>query len=326
MPLALTFVVTVPLLLVFFISETPRMARLWAALQNNAAFLLVIVTLSWGGNAVAGRLAVGHVSPLLLTEFRWVITGAILLVIGRGHLRNDWPVIRRNIPKLAAMGASGFAIFNFFMYSALVYTTAINVTIIQAAMPMFIFILSFVVFRVSTHWAQAMGYSVTLIGVVIVAAQGDPRQLLGLEVNYGDVLMLIAAFIYGAYSAALRAKPDIHWVSMLAVMAVSAAIVSVPAVIYEAVSGSLIFPSTVRGWGVVWFTALFPAMLAQGLFIKAVGIYGPNRAGLYLNLVPIFGALLAVLILGEAFYLYHAVALALVIGGIFLAQGLAPKT
>ncbi len=301
------------------------MLRNLAALQNNAAFLLVIVTLSWGGNAVAGRLAVGHVSPLLLTEFRWVITGAILLMTGRKYLRADWPVIRQNLPKLIAMGASGFAIFNFFMYSALVYTTAINVTIIQAAMPMFIFILSFVVFRVSTHWAQAMGYSVTLIGVVVAAAQGDPGQLLALEINYGDFLMLIAAFIYGAYSAALQAKPDIHWVSMLAVMAFSAAVISVPAVAYEAATGSLIFPTTLQGWGVVWFTAIFPAMLAQGLFIKAVGIMGPNRAGLFLNLVPIFGALLAVVILGEAFHLYHALALTLVIGGIFLAQKLAPK-
>lgn len=301
------------------------MSRLFAALQNNAAFLLVIVTLSWGGNAVAGRLAVGHVSPLLLTEFRWVITGAIMLTVGRTYLRNDWPVIRQNLPKLIAMGASGFAIFNFFMYSALVYTTAINVTIIQAAMPMFIFILSFLVFRVSTHWAQAMGYSVTLFGVLIAATQGEPRQLLALEINYGDFLMLIAAFIYGGYSAALRAKPDIHWVSMLTVMAISAAIVSIPAVAYEAATGALVFPSTVQGWGVVWFTALFPALLAQGLFIKAVGIMGPNRAGLFLNLVPIFGAWLAVLILAEAFYLYHALALSLVIGGILLAQKLAPK-
>ncbi len=299
------------------------MARFLTALFNNAPFLLVIVTLSWGGNAVAGRLAVGHVSPLLLTEFRWVITAVVLLAIGHHHLRRDWPVIRQNIPKLAAMGASGFAIFNFFMYSALVHTTAINVTIIQAAMPMFIFILSFVVFRVSTHWAQAAGYSVTLIGVVIVAAQGDPRLLLQLNVNYGDFLMLIAAFIYGAYSAALQAKPDIHWVSMLAVMAISAALVSVPAVAYEVVTDSLIFPSSFKAWAVVVFTAVFPAMLAQGLFIKAVGIYGPNRAGLYLNLVPIFGALLAVLILGEAFHVYHAVALVLVIGGILLAQRLA---
>ena len=108
--------------------------------------------------------------------------------------------------------------------------------------------------------------------------------------------------------------------------AISAALISVPAVAYEAASGALIFPSSLRAWAVVVFTAVFPAMLAQGLFIKAVGIYGPNRAGLYLNLVPIFGALLAVLILGEAFHLYHALALVLVIGGILLAQRLAPKS
>ena len=99
----------------FGATARPLMASLFAALFNNAPFLLVFVSLSWGGNAVAGRLAVGHVSPLLLTEFRWVITAVVLLAIGHGHLRRDWPVIRQNIPKLVAMGASGFAIFNFFI-------------------------------------------------------------------------------------------------------------------------------------------------------------------------------------------------------------------
>lgn len=298
------------------------MSRTPAGLLNNAPLLLILVTLFWGGNAVAGKLAVGRVSPLLLTEFRWVITGTILLIVGQHHIRRDWPVIRKNLGKLFSMGLTGFALFNFFLYSALVHTTAINSTIIQAAMPMFIFILSFVVFRVATHWAQALGYSVTLIGVLLVALQGNLTSLTGIEVNFGDFLMVIAAFIYSAYSVSLQAKPDIHWVSQLSIMAISAALISIPFVIYEYWAGDLIFPANAEAWGVVLYTAIFPAMLAQGLFIKAVGLTSPNKAGLYLNLVPIFGAILAVLILGEAFQIYHAIALVLVIGGIYLAQKL----
>ena len=147
------------------------MSRTPAGLLNNAPLLLILVTLFWGGNAVAGKLAVGRVSPLLLTEFRWVITGTILLIVGQHHIRRDWPVIRKNLGKLFSMGLTGFALFNFFLYSALVHTTAINSTIIQAAMPMFIFILSFAVFRVATHWAQALGYSVTLIGAALRRAR-----------------------------------------------------------------------------------------------------------------------------------------------------------
>ena len=223
------------------------------------------------------------------------------------------------------MGATGFAIVNFFLYSALVHTTAINVTIIQAGMPMFIFLLSFLVFRVKTHWAQAVGYSVTLLGVLVVALRGDLTQLTGLEINFGDFLMLIASFVYGAYSVSLHSKPDVHWVSMLMAMAFFAAILSLPAVAYEVWAGDFIFPSTTRGWLVVLFTAIFPALLAQGFYIRAVGLIGPNPAALFLNLVPIFGSLLAIIVLGEAFQIYHAVALVLVIGGILLAQKLAQK-
>ena len=92
------------------------MSRTPAGLLNNAPLLLILVTLFWGGNAVAGKLAVGRVSPLLLTEFRWIITGAILLLLGRNYLKHDWPVVRENLGKLFLMGLTGFALFNFFCF------------------------------------------------------------------------------------------------------------------------------------------------------------------------------------------------------------------
>lgn len=301
--------------------EAPSAFR-W--LTDNGIILLVLTTLFWGANAVAGKLAVGHVSPFILTAGRWFFATAILLVVARPYLRRDWPVIRRNAVFLFLLGGIGFTFFNGLLYTSLKYTTAINVTILQSGMPMVIFILNFLLFRMITHWAQALGYTITLAGVVVTAARGDWAQLADFTFNSGDLLMLFAVVVYASYSVALRKKPDMHWLSFLTALAIAAAIMSVPFAAYEIATDQAIWPTTPRGYALIAFTTIFPSILAQGFFIRGNELLGGNAAGLFLNLVPIFGAILSVLILRETFELYHAAALVLVIGGILIAQRLAP--
>ena len=289
-------------------------------LFDNATVLLTLTTLIWGGNAVAGKFAVGEISPFLLTAARWVLAAAVLLVFAHRHLVHDWPIIKTRLPYLFLMGACGFAGFNGLLYSSLQYTTAINVTIIQAGMPMFIFILNFVLFRLHVHWAQVAGYSLTLVGVLLTAVAGDFSQFATLAINRGDVIMVGAAFVYALYSVFLRSKPQMHWLSFLSVLIVAAAITSIFMAGYEATTEQFIWPRSVTGWVVVFYTALLPSIVAQGFFIRGVELIGGNTAGMFLNLVPIFGAFLAVLLLGEVFQLYHAVAIALVISGIAIAR------
>lgn len=292
---------------------------------SNAALLLVLTTLFWGGNAIAGKFAVGHVSPMILTALRWLIATAILVIVAHRHLARDWPVIRANLGYLFLLGAFGFAAFNATLYSALKYTTAINVTIIQAAMPMFIFVLNFLAFRTHVHWAEILGYTVTLTGVVLAATQGRPDDLLELALNKGDLLMLVGSLIYATYSVALRARPNIHWLSFLTVLVASAAIMSLGLAAFEIWNDGAIWPVTTTAWAVIVYTIVFPSLISQAFFARGVELIGSNRAALFLNLVPIFGSLLAVVILGEAFQLFHALALVLVIGGITLTQHLTPR-
>ncbi len=301
------------------------MSRILPALTGNVALMLTLTTLFWGGNAVAGKFAVGHISPLLLTAARWGLASLILIVLGHRHLRRDWPMIRAHLPYLFAMGMLGFAAFNGFFYTALLYTTAINTTIIQAGMPMFIFILGFLFFRSRTSMGQAMGYSLTLCGVAVAALRGDFDRFTEFQINRGDLIMLVAAFIYAAYSVALQAKPNIHWLSFRAVLVTAAAITAVPMALYESTTDAFIWPTTVTGWSVVAYTAIFPSILAQGFYIRGVELLGGNKSALFLNLVPIFGALLSVILIGENFRLFHGVALTLVIAGIVLAQNLSAR-
>ena len=292
-------------------------------LTNNGVLLAMICTLIWGGNAIAGKFAVGNISPMLLTMFRWLIAAAIMLVLGWQHLRDDWPVIRKNLTYLFFAGALGFATFNGLLYSALNYSTAINITILQSAMPMFVFLLNFLVFGLRMHWAQALGYSITLIGVLLVAGQGDIARLASLDINFGDLIMLVAVVVYSAYSVALRAKPEMHWMSFLTVLVMAATVTSIPMAAVEFALGGTIVPTNITGWTVVFYTALFPSIVSQGFWIRTNELLGGNTASLFFNMVPIFGAVLAVLILGETFHLYHAIALTMVVGGIVIAQKLA---
>lgn len=288
-------------------------------MYRNAYVLLLLTTLFWGGNAVAGKLAVGHVSPMLLTMMRWGFAVAFLTALGWPRLLKDWPVIRRHIGLLVLLGLTGFTVFNVALYTALTYTSAINTSIEQAGIPMVIFAANFLLFRMRVTLGQIAGFALSLVGIALTASHGDPLSLFELDMNFGDALMLIAVLVYSAYTVALRFKPDIHWQSLMIMLTASAFVTSIPFAVWEVGTGNAIAPD-LRGWALTAYIVLFPSIVAQIFYIRGVELIGANRAGLFINMVPIFGTLLSVIILGETFELYHAAAMVLVLGGIWLAE------
>ena len=288
-------------------------------MNRKAYLLLLLTTLFWGGNAIAGKLAVGHISPMLLTSGRWALALAIIGAIGWRQFAADWHLVRRNLPLLCLLGAIGFTLFNVALYSALIYTSAINVSVEQAGIAMLIFLFNFLFFRTQVSGLQMVGLLLSVIGIVLTASHGEPARLLELDVNFGDALMIIALIVYSAYTVLLRRKPPIAWQSMMIILCASAVVSSLPFTIAEFALGSGILPD-MQGWLILAYVVIFPSILSQIFYIRGVELIGGNRAGLFINLVPIFGTLLSILILGEEFHAYHAFALALVFGGIWLAE------
>ncbi|WP_102225583.1 DMT family transporter [Acidimangrovimonas sediminis] len=286
---------------------------------TRAYVFLLLTALVWASNAVAGRLAVGHVSPFVLTTLRWAIAVVAVGLVGHRRLRHDWPVVRRHLPMLAAMGTVGFTLFNATFYTSARYTTALNMLIIQAGMPLVIFLANFVLFRTRVSAAQFAGFALTLAGVLTVAAQGSLGVLLNLHLNHGDALMLLATTFYGLYSVSLRWMPEIHLLSFMIVLSVAALITSLPFSGFEIATGAAHGPDT-AGLAIALFTGIFPSLVAQMSFAAGNRLIGSNRAGLFMNFVPVFGAILSVLVLGERLKPYHAAALVLVVGGVALAQ------
>lgn len=288
-------------------------------MHRNAYILLLATMLFWAGNAVAGKLAVGHVSPMLLSALRWALVIPLLAVLGRRHLARDWPLLRERLWLLLFLGFLGFTVFSVAMYGALIYTTATNVSIEQGGMPVFVFAASFLLFGTRPRPAQLVGFALSFAGVVVTAVHGDFERLSRLDVNFGDALMMLAIVAYGIYTAAIRARPPVHWISLMTVLCLGAALGAIPFVVAEAMAGATILPDA-TGLAIIVYVVIFPSLAGQALYIRAVELIGANRAGLFVNLVPIFGTLLSILILGEDFQAYHALAMVLVISGIWLAE------
>lgn len=281
--------------------------------------LLSLTALMWSGNAIAGKIATGHISPFLLTWLRWALACVILLTFAHKYIRQDFEEIKKHWKFLFFLGVIGFAIFNNLMYLALNHTTAINVAIEQAAMPLIVFILNYFIFKTKVTSYQIIGFIVTLIGVAITVTRGNLLGLGEQSLNTGDLIMLFAIMVYGIYSVFLKNKPDIHPLSFLSVLGLAAFLATTPFVIYEISTGKILWPDAI-GWGVVIYAAIFASVLSQLFWVIGLTTIGSNRGGIFINLVPIFGAILAIIILGEKIYAYHVIGLVLILGGITFAQ------
>lgn len=288
-------------------------------LWSQPVFLMTLTTLFWAGNTVAGKTAVGHISPGLLTFSRWGLLSLILAFIYGKQMSAVWPELQSRWMYVAAMGALGLAAFNLLFYISAHHTTAVNIGILQGSIPIIVLIGAFFIYRTRITALQVLGATVGLIGVVTVALRGVPSQLADLRLNEGDILMASACIFYAGYTLGLKNRPKISGIVLFTYFAIAGSLLSAPVAFLEWWSGSIIWPDG-TGWLVIVYVTIFPSFLSQIFFLRSVDLIGPGRSGVYVNLTPIFAALLAVVLLSEIFQLYHTIALALVVLGLWWAR------
>ncbi|NCX57992.1 MAG: DMT family transporter [Rhodobacteraceae bacterium] len=286
---------------------------------TSAPFLLFLATLGWGSNTIASRLAVGEISPMLLIFFRWGFVVVILLSLYWRQMIDEWPIIRPRLKWLLIMGGCGLSLFNAFFYIAAHSTTAVNLGIIQSTMPGMILLGSFMFFGDRINRLQFSGLLLTLLGVGVIVTQGSLEQLMQLTFNHGDLLMIFACSFYAMYTVGLKSRPKISGMVMLAYFSVAAFLMTIPLMIFESFIYGTVMPG-VKGFAIVFYIAIVPSFLSQIFFMRGVDLIGPGSAGLYANLVPIFSAIMAVLLLSEEFALFHLAAMLLVFAGIGLFE------
>ncbi len=281
--------------------------------------LLTVTTWCWGANAIFGKVAVGEISPMLLVTLRWLGVVILLLLFARKHLIKDWPILRHHLKYICLMGTLGFTVFNALFYIAAHSTSAVNIGILQGAIPVFVLLGTFLLYHARISPTQVFGVAVTLVGVFTVASGGDFTQLLGLSINQGDLYMLIACLFYAGYSIGLSRRPAVSAMGLFTSIALVAFIASLPLLVLEISNNTFQAPSP-TGWVIVALVSLLPSFIAQVFFIYGVSLIGPGRAGVFVNLVPVFASIMAVFYLQESFEPYHAVSLVLVLGGIALSE------
>lgn len=286
---------------------------------NKAYVLLVITTGCWAANVILSKLAVGEITPMQLVSARWFGVTVLLLVFARKHIVTDWPVIRKHLWFVLLMGSSGFTAFNALYYFAAHSTSAINIGILQGSIPVFVLLGSYLIFRFKSSPIQLLGVSLTLLGVIIVASGGDFNKLRQLNLNIGDLFMLTACILYAAYSLGLSHRPAASALGLFTAMACVAFLISLPLLAIESHQQGFSLP-TIKGWIIVGLVTLLPSFLAQVFFIRSVELIGPARAGVFINLIPVFASVMAVYYLHEPLQSFQIVSLLMVLGGIGLSE------
>jgi drug/metabolite transporter (DMT)-like permease len=289
-----------------------------AALWSRAYPLLSMTALFWAGNSIVGRAARELVPPAALSFWRWTFALALLLPLAWPHLKRDWPALRQHWPIMAILGALGIGAFNTLLYSGLQTTTALNSMLIQSAQPALILMLGGLVMRDRTSARQVAGVLVSLAGVLMVIARGDFALLLALRLNAGDAIIGFAVLLWALYSVLLRKRPPVHPLSFLAASIMVGLVVIAPVYLMELASGRRIVPETGSALAIA-YVSIFPSFLAYLFFNRGVELIGSAATAQFMNVMPLMGAGLAMLFLGETLHLFHVAGLALVLAGIWVA-------
>ena len=294
--------------------------RLAGKAFDNAYLLLTLMALFWAGNQVLGRAAAGEIPPVALSFLRWSFASLIVLPFALPHLARDWPVLREKWLFVGFLGIIGGGAFNTLQYIGLNYTTALNSLILNSTGPILIAIACVLFFKDRLTTPQIVGTLIAMAGVLVIVSRGEPETLLTLSLNRGDLIILFAMAITAVYTAYLRLRPAIHWITFLFCMFLASGLFNLPIVLVEMfVFGKFVQPTLFTILALA-YVSIFPSILAYLCFTRGVELIGGVRAGIFMHLIPLFGALMAIMLLGEPLGMYHVVGFILIIAGVALTS------
>jgi drug/metabolite transporter (DMT)-like permease len=287
-------------------------------LHVSPYLLLTLTPLFWSCNWIIGRGLHDQVPPLAMTFYRWLFALAILAPFAIPHAIRDWPAIRRGAKALIPLGIAGIGSHNALAYVGLNYTTATNGVLLNSVIPVVIVALSFVFLRERLSVRQALGIAISLGGVLAILSHGSLSELRALKLNRGDVFVLLSLVLWSLYTIGLRWRPPgLSMLSFLFALAVIGDLAILPLYLAESALGR----PMVWTWGAFAALAgvgLFSSVLAYIFWNRGVEQVGASVAGLFVHLMPVFGALLAWLFLDERMRAFHVIGIALILTGIYL--------
>ena len=289
--------------------------------NNLAYFILILTTIFWSGNFIVGKAASTYdIPPFSLNFYRWFFAGLILFPFTIKELIAKKEYILENIGFFTILGITSITIFNSIVYYSLYYTQVISGILMISTIPVWIIFISSILNIEKTNIFQIIGVIFSLTGVIFIITKADLELIKNLDFNKGDLSMVVAMFSWAVYSALLkRKKYEISQVTLLQVVIITGLIFLTPIYFIEMYMGNVI----VMGIPFVLtltYVVFFPGLASFLFWIKGISIIGANRAGVFLHLMPIFGAIMAMLIFNERFMFYHIFGAIFIIAGITLSN------
>ncbi len=283
--------------------------------------LLVLPPLFWAGNAVVGRALVGDFPPLALSFWRWALAFAILAPFAARSIRAHRDTIRSHWQVLAVLSFLGVACYNSLQYLALQTSGAVNATLIGASGPVAGLLIGAAFYQTRVTHRQWIGAALSVAGVLWVITRGDPANLLGFRFAMGDLIMLVATVLWSFYTWMLRRqRPPLPMTAFLAVQIGLGALMILPVFLIELAVTQRVPEATATNVAALLYVAVLPSIVAYYCWDRGVAQAGAVLPLYFVNLTPVFTALLATSFLAEPIGLYHVVGGALILVGIHLAN------
>jgi drug/metabolite transporter (DMT)-like permease len=282
---------------------------------------LVVASLCWSGNFIIGKFAtLFEIPPLSLNVFRWISVWFILIPFTYKEIYKNRNYIKKNFLVISFMGIITISTFNSVVYFALNYTQVINAVLVLAAIPALTIILSSLMKIEKTNLFQIFGLILSIIGIGAIISNGELQRIISLNFNKGDLWMLVCVLSWSLYSTLLKKyKLQISQFSLIQLMVSVGILFLIPQYFYEQSIG-LDVNFNKAFFFILFYVVVFPAIVAYYCWQKGVEMIGPNRASMFIQLMPLFSAGMAIIIFSEKFELYHLAGATFIVSGIFLSN------
>jgi drug/metabolite transporter (DMT)-like permease len=287
---------------------------------RNPYLMMFLTCLLWAGGGIAVVLAVGEISVFMVMFFRGFLAFLFLYALTYKDLPAHWSMVKENWRIMLFYALTGFFLFNSLFYIAAHFTTGLNLNIVLATSPMMVLLLSILLFKANIPHLQWGGASIAVLGVVYLAFKGDVSKISNLSLNLGDFIMLVSCVIFGLYALYLPKRPAMPSLVFFTYLTLASLIFTAPAMIIEILIGKSQFPASPLAWGVVIYVGLFTGAISQLTYLKAIDGLGPQRTSVLSSMMPLIGAILAIVILKEQPAFYHAIAALIVVLGTVIAE------
>ena len=289
--------------------------------KHLAYFLLTLSVFFWAGNFIVGKFAtLFEIPPLTLNVLRWLSVWLILMPFTYKEIYNNLHNVKKNWLVISFMGLITISTFNSVVYYALNYTQVINAVLVLAAIPAATIIFSSFMNIEKTNIYQLLGLFLSIIGIGSIISNGDIQKIISLNFNKGDVWMLVCVITWSLYSTLLKKKEfKFSQFTLIQLMVSAGLIFLIPQMFYEKSIG-LEVNFNKAFFIILFYVVAFPAIAAYYCWQKGVEIIGPNRASMFIQLMPLFSAVMAIIIFKEKFELYHFVGATFIVSGIYLSN------